>query len=635
MQTTETARLIGGRYRPLNVLGEGGMGCVYRAIDLKTSGVITLKTVKASLQEIGIASRSGLDGSLGNPTGETAEPIDRDAETRALPDLAGDEPTRPPSGGLGGEPPRPPSGSQGDEPTRAPSGEMARPDSLDDDERPTIVPQSSSTTMAQASARSTALRLALAREFELLSSLRHPNIISVMDYGFDEVGQPYFTMQLVENGLPFDEAAADRPFPVKVELLARLFPDIDLDDWLDEVHAIALVDSQDGRARFAHDKLREGLLEEIGPEQRRDNHGTVAEALEAMYGDEVEYFPQLAWHWGQFGDTERECRYSIQAAVHALGNGACDTAIEQFSRVAEVMPEPGIEVPVGPGRTEGPVIWTLADVEAQLAEASFQLGKMDDLREHGTRALQLYGQPMPGGMLFWILGLWWQIGVKIMQGVMPGPFRVTDPQKRRLRYEAMKVQQRMSELFIYGEQPINLMWSGFKVVNLGNPLGDSPELARGYSLMTILVGSVPLHGLATKWADHALQIAERAGSQTASAAVCIGRACYHLGTAAWDVLEPEMRSSMTTCRETRDGRHLEETMVCLAKGLHYQGRLDEGSALSEELMETAAERGDQQTHGWGLIVLTECRVRQGRTEDVIGRFAELEEWIDTKAQPNE
>src|SRR4051794_40984631 len=38
------------------------------------------------------------------------------------------------------------------------------------------------------------LRLALAQEFAILASLRHPNIISVLDYGFDEEHQPFFTM---------------------------------------------------------------------------------------------------------------------------------------------------------------------------------------------------------------------------------------------------------------------------------------------------------------------------------------------------------------------------------------------------------------------------------------------------------
>ncbi|MEO1442712.1 MAG: serine/threonine-protein kinase, partial [Chloroflexota bacterium] len=53
------------------------------------------------------------------------------------------------------------------------------------------------------------LRLALANEFRTLASLRHPNIIPVVDYGFDEHRQPYFTMYYVDNANTITEAAAD------------------------------------------------------------------------------------------------------------------------------------------------------------------------------------------------------------------------------------------------------------------------------------------------------------------------------------------------------------------------------------------------------------------------------------------
>lgn len=46
----------------------------------------------------------------------------------------------------------------------------------------------------------TELRLLFMREFRVLASLHHPNIMEVMDYGFDEFQQPYFTMDLLEHG---------------------------------------------------------------------------------------------------------------------------------------------------------------------------------------------------------------------------------------------------------------------------------------------------------------------------------------------------------------------------------------------------------------------------------------------------
>ena len=43
------------------------------------------------------------------------------------------------------------------------------------------------------------IQFALAREFKVLASLRHPHIISVLDYGFDDERHPFFTMELIEN----------------------------------------------------------------------------------------------------------------------------------------------------------------------------------------------------------------------------------------------------------------------------------------------------------------------------------------------------------------------------------------------------------------------------------------------------
>src|SRR5262245_24197372 len=53
-------------------------------------------------------------------------------------------------------------------------------------------------------------RVALAHEFRALSSLRHPNIISVLDYGFDEELQPYFTMELLERAQTLVDACRNK-----------------------------------------------------------------------------------------------------------------------------------------------------------------------------------------------------------------------------------------------------------------------------------------------------------------------------------------------------------------------------------------------------------------------------------------
>jgi serine/threonine protein kinase len=64
-------------------------------------------------------------------------------------------------------------------------------------------------------------RLELAREFSLLASLRHPNIISVLDYGFDTDRMPFFTMDLEENAVTIVDAGRGRPLLVQVDLLVQ------------------------------------------------------------------------------------------------------------------------------------------------------------------------------------------------------------------------------------------------------------------------------------------------------------------------------------------------------------------------------------------------------------------------------
>ena len=67
-----------------------------------------------------------------------------------------------------------------------------------------------------------AYKLALAKEFRILSSLRHPNIISVLDYGFDKLGEPFFTMELLETPVDLLTAGAALGLPARVELIAQL-----------------------------------------------------------------------------------------------------------------------------------------------------------------------------------------------------------------------------------------------------------------------------------------------------------------------------------------------------------------------------------------------------------------------------
>lgn len=66
------------------------------------------------------------------------------------------------------------------------------------------------------------LRIALAHEFRTLAALRHPHIITVLDYGFNTAGQPFFTMPLVNRGQDILTAADELPLHGKVAFLLQM-----------------------------------------------------------------------------------------------------------------------------------------------------------------------------------------------------------------------------------------------------------------------------------------------------------------------------------------------------------------------------------------------------------------------------
>ncbi|MEM7801433.1 MAG: protein kinase, partial [Chloroflexota bacterium] len=66
------------------------------------------------------------------------------------------------------------------------------------------------------------MRVLLAREFELLAGLRHPHIISVLDYGFDTDQQPFYTMTFLEKSETILERGASLEPLAKIDLIEQL-----------------------------------------------------------------------------------------------------------------------------------------------------------------------------------------------------------------------------------------------------------------------------------------------------------------------------------------------------------------------------------------------------------------------------
>lgn len=122
-------------------------------------------------------------------------------------------------------------------------------------------------------------------------------------------------------------------------LMQAAVPELDVSRWLMECADLGIMEVREDEWRFAHDKLREGVLEELTTGERRDLHARTARAIEAAYGQAVDKVVPLAYHWRMAHDPAREAHYTALAGRQALRSGAYHEAIDYFDRALELTPD--------------------------------------------------------------------------------------------------------------------------------------------------------------------------------------------------------------------------------------------------------------------------------------------------------
>lgn len=115
-------------------------------------------------------------------------------------------------------------------------------------------------------------------------------------------------------------------------LLAEVFGEQQLEAGLAAGEESALLEVRDDQWQFAHDKFREGLLDRLEPDQRRELHGRVAQAIERVHGGGPERAAELAHHYGRAQWPDKERMYCSVAGRAALEQGAYGDASRLLQR---------------------------------------------------------------------------------------------------------------------------------------------------------------------------------------------------------------------------------------------------------------------------------------------------------------
>jgi serine/threonine protein kinase/tetratricopeptide (TPR) repeat protein len=450
---------------------------------------------------------------------------------------------------------------------------------------------------------------------------------------------------------PLLQAAAVMGRELDFKLLRQFEPEADLDRWLQACGPV--LDVVEERFRFAHDKLREGLLANLSDEDRRTLHRGVAQAIEAVYPDSNEWVAALAHHWAAAGDRPKEAHYAALAGQLALQSSAYREAVAFFERalaLEDEVPKNGSgqeEAANGsffenalrelkarvPTRAElvklSSDAFRVGLLEGHLAEAYGRQGNHAEAFKHGAIALKHLGVPMPSVKLGWVAGLAQQALIRTLQTFKPELFTKPSEDARAVILEATRIQARITETCFFTQQSLEMLWSGLHVLNMGERAGPSPELARGYVLMGAVTGIIPIHSMAEAWCRRAEELAASLGRPYDIAFVRQRRASYDTWMGRFKSAEDSYLFVKATADQAGDDRQRGDATLSLAVCMIAQGRFEESAEEFEALRMLAQRSGDLQSQCWGVIGNTLSKLRMGVAiaEEPDGA---LEKWIDEK-----
>ncbi|MBX3064579.1 MAG: tetratricopeptide repeat protein [Anaerolineae bacterium] len=126
---------------------------------------------------------------------------------------------------------------------------------------------------------------------------------------------------------------------IDVQLLRHINPLLDYERWLSHCLDAAIIEIVWERWQFAHDKIREGILDGVAEPIKPFLHWRVAESIEAVYGTSAEYAAALAEHWRHTDNIKKEADYVAVVAQQLINTSAYYDArrllLDTYARLQE------------------------------------------------------------------------------------------------------------------------------------------------------------------------------------------------------------------------------------------------------------------------------------------------------------
>jgi hypothetical protein len=189
-------------------------------------------------------------------------------------------------------------------------------------------------------------------------------------------------------------------------------------------------------------------------------------------------------------------------------------------------------------------------------------------------------------------------------------------EKRKVLREAVRAYERLGVIFYIEGEAASSIYAFLRSLNLAEPAGSSPELARAYANNVIASGLIPpLRNMADRYSQLALETAGSGEDLAALAWVCQLTGIYNIGIGRWAAaIDAEAQAAEINKRIGRL-RWREESLGSWAQALHFSGDFARSRKLYLEMHASSQERGDRQTQVWALAGRVETGLRLNEPGD--------------------
>jgi tetratricopeptide (TPR) repeat protein len=285
-----------------------------------------------------------------------------------------------------------------------------------------------------------------------------------------------------------------------------------VEQWLSGCAEAAVLDVHEQRWRFAHDKLREALVEEVSVEDRKRLHLSVARAMEQLYPDPAAQATSLAYHYREAGMDAEAVHYGVLAGEQALAQGALKEAaalLRPLIAVIDRLPNPSL------------LLWSRA--HRLLGQALFGLYETKECVAVCEKTLQRL-QPTSWGQtdsLRKTLSLLRLVGEHALHQVAPSSVRIEKASDARaLLQEQLLTLLACGETYAYLGRPADLLRAIISCNEVARTIEDLPQQAFTTAVAAFLLEFSPLRALSEAYLQQAQRLVKQAAHPLAEAQVC-------------------------------------------------------------------------------------------------------------------